>query len=231
MKRYFFVMLCGSLLLNLSGCKEQDKTEERENLQTNAIVLNEDAAAEEHETERTEIPLEPTEAGQGETSQGETSQEEIRQTKTSQSETGQEDKPQAESALEKADQAELQPSSFYGVWKVKDYQSCNVSALSDQEIQVLLKEQVAYYEDRFLQNGSLMETENFGYEFTFLTLDEILDGYGVDLSDWQGENTRMAEGIISDLNECFGKYFFTGGQDSLWVYYEGVFFQMERAGS
>ncbi len=96
---------------------------------------------------------------------------------------------------------------------------------------MLLKEQVAYYEDRFLQNGSLMETENFGYEFTFLTLDEILDGYGVDLSDWQGENTRMAEGIISDLNECFGKYFFTGGQDSLWVYYEGVFFQMERAGS
>lgn len=70
--------------MNLSGCKEQDKTEERENLQTNAIVLNEDAAAEEHETERTEIPLEPTEAGQGETSQGEISQGETGQGETSQ---------------------------------------------------------------------------------------------------------------------------------------------------
>lgn len=237
MKRYFFVMLCGSLLLNLSGCKEQDKAEEREKLQTNAIVLNDEKTAAEQETETTEICLEPTEdasrteTAQAVATQAETSQAETSQAETTQAAADQEEGTQREADSGKANQAEFLPSSFYGVWKVKDYQPCSVSALSQQEIQGLLKEQVAYYEDRFLQNGALIETENFGYEFSFLTLDEIMDGYRVDLSDWQEENTELAEGTISDLNECFGKYFFTAGQDNLWVYYEGVFFQMEKVGN
>ena len=40
MKRYIFAILYGSMLLNLSGCKEQEKTEESEIFRTNDISLN-----------------------------------------------------------------------------------------------------------------------------------------------------------------------------------------------
>ena len=220
MKRYIFAILYGSMLLNLSGCKEQDKTEESEIFRTNDISLNGNEAVEEKEAESTKIHLDITETSEGEskqeTKQGEMNQEEMEQGEMNQGEVNQ-------------GKNDWQ-SSFYGVWKVRDYKTCNVSALSEQEIQAILNTQVSYYEDHFLENGALMETENFGYEFAFYTYDELSDEYRVDLSGWQKENAEIVEGIISDLNECFGKYFFVAGQDSLWIYYEGVFFQMERAG-
>lgn len=258
MKRYFLAILWGSMLLNLSGCNEQEKTRESEIFQTNVAAPDEKDGAEEKGAEKTEIRLDITETsedegdqeteqgetGQGETKQGEMGQGETEQGETKQGEMGQgETKAKTEPGLAEdetgslarmetgaVEEPESEQSSFYGTWKVKDYQACNVSALSEQEIQAFCKNQVTYYEDHFLENGAMVETENFGYEFAYCTIDELRDGYRVDLSGWQKENTEIMEGIISDLNECFGKYFFVAGQDSLWVYYEGVFFQMERAG-
>ena len=81
MKRYIFAILYGSMLLNLSGCKEQEKTEESQIFRTNDISLNGNEAVEEKEAESTKIHLDITETSEGEskqeTKQGEMNQEEM----------------------------------------------------------------------------------------------------------------------------------------------------------
>lgn len=130
---------------------------------------------------------------------------------------------------------------FFGSWYVTDYRTSSIYALSQEEIDTLLTYTVAYYEDGFFLNGTPVEAEAevFGYDYLDYTKAEIEEQFLADLSDWwngktavKGVNLYAEEnGESLPIEYCFGARFFAVDSETLWIYYEGVFFQAKRAGA
>ncbi len=232
MKRYFFAVLCGTGILMFTGCGSMESG--KENQQTYAV---QEAGQGEDRKEKgsEEVGKSSLETGaEPEETKIKSERTEIKsETKAEKTEGREESEKPAkpdgpESDGLEAVQPEFDPASFYGTWKGKAYLTCRVSALSSQEIEDYMKDSLTYGEESFARNGAVEETENFGYEFTAGSVRELEEDFQADLSSWADEKTGIMGGNLSELNDCFGKYFYVIDPDCLWVYYEGVFFRMER---
>lgn len=132
-----------------------------------------------------------------------------------------------------------QEESFFGSWQVTDYRTSRIYAMSQEEIDEFLTYGLAYYEDAFFLNGTPVEAEGFGYVYTDYTKEEVEEQFNVDMTGWWNESdTIVYAGITSvesdgnpSLQYCFGTAFFVVDADTIWIYYEGVFFQAKRAGA
>lgn len=128
---------------------------------------------------------------------------------------------------------------FFGSWQVTDYRASRIYALSQEEIEEFLTYGVAYYEDAFFLNGTPVEAEDMGYVSMDYTKEEVEEQYNIDMTDWWNEGDTVAcVGVTSAENDsgpslryCFGTEFFVIDSDTIWIYYEGVFFRAERAGA
>lgn len=130
---------------------------------------------------------------------------------------------------------------FFGSWYVTDYRTSSIYALSQEEIDTFLTYTVAYYEDGFFLNGTQVEAEAevFGYSYLDYTKAEIEEQFLADLTNWwNGKTTVKGVNLYAEENEeslpieyCFGANFFAADSETLWIYYEGVFFQAKRAGA
>lgn len=141
-------------------------------------------------------------------------------------------------------ESESQPENtpeivFFGSWQVTDYRTGSIYALSQEEIEEFLTFGMAYYEDAFFLNGKSVEAEGFGYVYMDYTKGEVEEQFNIDMTGWWNESdTITCVGITSvesdtspSLSYCFGKEFFAVDEDTIWIYYEGVFFQAKRAGA
>lgn len=161
---------------------------------------------------------------------------------------GQADSPQQSAAAGEEtlsqQENEQQPENtseivFFGSWQVTDYRASRIYALSQEEIKEFLTYGVAYYEDAFFLNGTPVEAEDMGYVSMDYTKEEVEEQFNIDMTDWWNEGDTIAYiGIISaesdespSLRYCFGTEFFVIDSDTIWIYYEGVFFRAERAGA
>ncbi|MBD5536424.1 MAG: hypothetical protein HDQ99_12345 [Lachnospiraceae bacterium] len=128
---------------------------------------------------------------------------------------------------------------FFGSWQVMDYRTSRIYALSQEKIDEFLTYGMAYYEDAFFLNGIPVEAEGFGYVYMDYTKAEVEEGFNIDMTGWWNESdTITCVGITSvesdespSLSYCFGTDFFVVDADTIWIYYEGVFFQAKRAGA
>lgn len=128
---------------------------------------------------------------------------------------------------------------FFGSWQVTDYRTGSIYALSQEEIDEFLTYGMAYYEDAFFLNGKPVEAEGFGYAYMDYTKGEVEEQFNIDMTGWWNESdTITCVGITSVENDtspslryCFGAEFFAVDADTIWIYYEGVFFQAKRAGA
>lgn len=128
---------------------------------------------------------------------------------------------------------------FFGSWQVTDYRASRIYALSQEEIEEFLTYGIACYEDAFFLNGTPVEVEDIGYVSMDYTKEEVEEQFNIDMTDWWNEDDTIAYiGIISaesdespSLRYCFGTEFFVIDSDTIWIYYEGVFFRAERAGA
>lgn len=128
---------------------------------------------------------------------------------------------------------------FFGSWQVTDYRTSRIYALSQEKIDEFLTYGMAYYEDTFFLNGIPVEAEGFGYVYMDYTKAEVEEGFNIDMTGWWNENDTITYvGITSaesdtspSLSYCFGTEFFVVDADTIWIYYEGVFFQAKRAGA
>ena len=59
------------------------------------------------------------------------------------------------------EQAESQPA-WYGSWEIKDYQTADIYALSQEKIEEYLTYKLVYDQDSCSVNGQVMENGNFG---------------------------------------------------------------------
>lgn len=128
---------------------------------------------------------------------------------------------------------------FFGSWQVTDYRTSRIYALSQEQIDEFLTYGMAYYEDAFFLNGKPIEAEGFGYVYMDYTKGEVEEQFNIDMTGWWNESdTITCVGITSVENDtgpslryCFGTEFFAVDADTIWIYYEGVFFQAKRAGA
>lgn len=128
---------------------------------------------------------------------------------------------------------------FFGSWYVSDYRTSSTYALSQEEIDEFLTYGLAYYEDGFSLKGTMVVEGDLEYTYTDYTKEEVEEQFNVDMTGWWNESDTIAYiGITaaeSDENQslryCFGTQFFAVDMETIWIYYEGVFFQAKRAGA
>lgn len=161
---------------------------------------------------------------------------------------GQADSPQQSAAageeMPSQPENEQQPEStseivFFGSWQVTDYRASRIYALSQEEIEEFLTYGLAYYEDGFSLQGTMVVEGDLEYAHTDYTKEEVEEQFNIDMTGWWNESDTIAYiGIISaesdespSLRYCFGTEFFVIDSDTIWIYYEGVFFRAERAGA
>lgn len=128
---------------------------------------------------------------------------------------------------------------FFGSWYVSDYRTSSTYALSQEEIDEFLTYGLAYYEDGFSLKGTMVVEGDLEYTYTDYTKEEVEEQFNVDMTGWWNESDTIAYiGITAaesdenpSLRYCFGTQFFAVDMETIWIYYEGVFFQAKRAGA
>ena len=158
---------------------------------------------------------------------GETAGEEQEELKTDNNPAEEETADAAEETA-KIQDSEEKSSILYGTWQVVDYKTCQIYAMSQQEIEEVLTYKVAYYEDGVSLNGQQVRLENFGYTFVDYAQAELSQDFNVDLTEWWNGSMSVSMGQILSDEGFFGDTFFPADADHLWIYYNGVFFRAEK---
>lgn len=121
-------------------------------------------------------------------------------------------------------------ASYYGTWEVKDYQSASVSALSSDDMEAFRGSKVTYEADAILLNGEEAAADNFTYEADSNTYnyDSLTETYQANLGEWWNNINEVTYVAVNSNDIFFGSQFFVADSDTLWIYYEGVFFLAKR---
>lgn len=119
-------------------------------------------------------------------------------------------------------------ASFYGTWEVKDYQAAAVSALSTEECSAFLGNTVTYQESEVLLNGQKANDGDIAYESEPYTEEALAQDYRANLGEWWNEKTEVSCTTVSSSNYFFGDQFFAADEETIWIFYDGVFFLAKR---
>jgi len=136
----------------------------------------------------------------------------------------------AEQEVTKPEVTKLEETvSYYDTWKVWDYQSAAVSALSQEEIDGYKGYTLTYEPDAVFQNGRDMNIADPEYTATAYTEEMLVQDYRVNLGEWWNGVSEVSCISITAEEPFFGQHFFAVNDDVIWIYYEGVFFLARRA--
>lgn len=120
-------------------------------------------------------------------------------------------------------------ASWYGSWEIKDYQTCAVYALTQEEIEEYLTYTLAYYADSCFVNGVPVAIDNFAYrQEGTATYDTLLEDYGANLGEWWNAIPQATDVTIPSDEVFFGSHFFVADNDTIWICHDGVFFLAKR---
>lgn len=128
----------------------------------------------------------------------------------------------------------LSQPTYIGSWRVTDY--CYPSTpcgLSQLEVDVLLGSELTYAPESFTCNQRVVESEGFGYEFSFYdSLAEYEQDYNVSVSGWfAGGDMGMVKSGYPTIEEgIFGNHFsyMEEQPDKILINYYGVVFLAAR---
>lgn len=121
--------------------------------------------------------------------------------------------------------------SYYGTWEVKDYQSAEISALSSDDMESYRGVKIAYQSDSILLDGENMTADdNFTYETddAAYNYDSLMETYKANLGEWWNNISEVTCVTIDSNESFFGDQFFVVDSDTIWIYYEGVFFLAKK---
>lgn len=120
---------------------------------------------------------------------------------------------------------------FYGTWQVMDYQSAAISALSADDMESRRGLVIAYQSDSVLLDGEKVNDDSFTYktEENTYDYDSLLEVYGANLGEWWNNISEVTFVTIDSNDNFFGSQFFVVDSDTIWIYYEGVFFLAKKS--
>lgn len=116
--------------------------------------------------------------------------------------------------------------SYYGTWEVRDYQNATFSALSSDDMESFRGIMITYQSDSILLDGEKVTNDNFTYEIeeTTYNYDSLMEVYKANLGEWWNNISEVTYVTIDSDENFFGNQFFMVDSDTIWIYYEGVFF-------
>ena len=116
--------------------------------------------------------------------------------------------------------------SCYGTWEVKDYQSAEFSTLTVDEMESFRGIIITYQSDSILLDGEKVSDSNFIYETkdTTYNYDSLIEAYEANLGEWWNNISEVTCVTVNSNESFFGNQFFIVDSDTIWIYYEGVFF-------
>lgn len=116
--------------------------------------------------------------------------------------------------------------SFYGEWKIQNYLTAPIYAISQEEIESYLTSTVAYYPQTFARDEQ--EITDIEYSFENVTQETFVQDYNIDISSWRTAVDEISYGTIVCEDNFFGSHFFIVDNETLWIYYEGVLFEAKK---
>lgn len=119
---------------------------------------------------------------------------------------------------------------FYGTWKVMDYQSAAISALSADDMESHRGIVIVYQSDLVLLDGEKVSEDGFTYETEDNTYDydSLIEAFEANLGEWWNNISEVTCVTIDSSDIFFGDQFFIVDSDTIWIYYEGVFFLAKK---
>ena len=119
---------------------------------------------------------------------------------------------------------------FYGTWRVMDYQSAAISALSSDEMESHRGTVIDYQSDSVLLDGEKVSDDGFTYETEDNTYnyDSLIEAYRANLGEWWNNISEVTCVTVASDDDFFGSQFFAVDSDTIWIYYEGVFFLAKK---
>lgn len=122
---------------------------------------------------------------------------------------------------------------FYGTWEVKDYQIQVETQyeLSVEDMETFRGMTITYGSDSVALEGKKMSSDYFTYETDDIVYDYdgLTEAYGANLGEWWNNVSEVTHITIESGNAFFGDQFFIVDSDTIWVYYEDVFFLAKRS--
>lgn len=87
-------------------------------------------------------------------------------------------------------------------------------------------EKITYQADSILLDGENVTADDVAYETDLLTYDydSLTEAYHANLGEWWNNISEVTCVTIDSNESFFGNQFFTADADTIWIYYEGVFF-------
>ena len=155
----------------------------------------------------------------------ENSQEE-KESMTEQETTGGEVPETAESINDENDNS----FPYYGTWEVRDYQGAAFLELSLDDMEIFRGIMITYQPDSILLDGEKVTDDNFTYETegTAYHYDSLTETYEANLGEWWNNISEVTYITIDSNESFFGNQFFVVDSDTIWIYYEDVFFLAKK---
>lgn len=113
---------------------------------------------------------------------------------------------------------------FYGTWAIKGCQPAETFALSTDEMTGFLDYTITYQVDAVFQNEQKIDVAELKYEEEPYTEDLLVQNYHANLGEWWNGIKAVSCVSIESSEKFFGDQFFIVDDNTLWIYYEGVFF-------
>lgn len=117
---------------------------------------------------------------------------------------------------------------YYGTWEVKDHQAAHISALTLEEKDALIGTTVTYQEDTVITEGNTIGPVNYKMDDSPTLEADIVNDARANLGEWWNGVSQVT-GVSVDYSDVFfGRYFYVVDSDTIWIFYEGVFFLAKR---
>lgn len=133
----------------------------------------------------------------------------------------------SDSSQEKISTEDIDDSlPYYGTWEVKDYQSAEVSTLSLDDMESFRGMQITYQADSIIVDDEKVTDQDLIYEIDDVAYncDSFSKTYKANLGEWWNNIDEVTHILVESNDTFFGEQFFVVDPDTIWVYYEGVFF-------
>ncbi|WP_303872005.1 hypothetical protein [Acetobacterium wieringae] len=117
-------------------------------------------------------------------------------------------------------------SGFYGDYRITACKGTAAAyAMSQEEIDASIGNVLSYQESTYAWNGNTIETSYL--EETY-SVDQIFDDFGIQASKLGIEEKEILHVAALTEGNFIGNYLYVLDENTLLVYYEGIFFEAKR---
>lgn len=115
---------------------------------------------------------------------------------------------------------------FYGEYRITACKGTAVAyAMSQEEIDAVIGNELSFQDSIYTWNGNIIDTD---YYETSYSVDQMTEDFGIQASELGIEGKEVLLVTASTEGNFIWNYLYVLDENTLLIYYEGVFFEAER---